>query len=425
VNAVIALAVKDLRLLLRVKAGLFFTFIWPLLVAVGFGAILGGDSGQRSAIGVAVTDEDRSAGSRAFIDALGKGGELELHPATRAEGLDAVRRGRETAAIVLEPGFGAASERMFYGTPPRVLLGIDPARRAESGMLEGILMKHGAARMQRMFEDPGMSRASVARARQSLPPQGASARSDSVRKFLGALDEYLEEGTPPAPAPAGGAAPARGGWQPLVIEKTGVTVQRQGPPSAYAFTFPQGVIWGILGCVMSFAIGLVVERSRGTLVRLQAAPLGRAHILGGKALACFAAVLVLEVLLYTLGVVVFDIGVPSPARLAAAMLSIGVAFVGLMMIVAAIGKNEQTTAAAGWGLMMPLAMLGGAMIPLFIMPPWLVRLSALSPVKWAILALEGATWRQFGWGELLTPCAVLLAVGAASFAVGTRLVRTT
>jgi ABC-2 type transport system permease protein len=423
VGAVLALALKDLRLLVRVKAGLFFTFVWPILVAVGFGAILGGEPGQRSAIGVAVADEDQSKASRAFVAALAKGGELEVQQATRAEALDAVRRGRRTAAIVLESGFGVASQRLFYGAPPRVVLGIDPARRAESGMLEGILMKHGAARMQRMFDDVGASRESVARARQSLPPPGTSSGTDSTLKFLGALDEFLVA-RPSAGTSATGAGRG-GGWQPLTIEKTEVTAERQGPPSAYAFTFPQGVVWGILGCVMSFAIGLVVERTRGTLVRLQAAPLSRAHILGGKAVACFAAVLAMQAMLYLLGVLVFGITVSSLPRLAAAMLSTAVAFVGLMMTVSAIGRNEQTTAAAGWGLIMPLAMLGGAMIPLFVMPAWLVRLSVLSPVKWAILALEGATWRQFGWSEMLQPCGILLAVGLVAFGVGIKAFKTT
>ena len=31
---IMALALKDLRLLLRMRAGLFFTFVWPLLIAV-------------------------------------------------------------------------------------------------------------------------------------------------------------------------------------------------------------------------------------------------------------------------------------------------------------------------------------------------------------------------------------------------------
>ena len=40
--------------------------------------------------------------------------------------------------------------------------------------------------------------------------------------------------------------------------------------------------------------------------------------------------------------------------------------------------------------------------------------------RWAILALEGAVWRQFTFMEMLTPCLILVTVGAACFALGTR-----
>ena len=175
---------------------------------------------------------------------------------------------------------------------------------------------------------------------------------------------------------------------------------------------------------MSFAVGLVVERTHGTLVRLQTAPLTRTQVLAGKALACFIAVMGMQTLLFLLGTAVFGLRVHSALLLGAAMLSIATAFVGIMMLVAAIGRHEQTTSGAGWALLMPMSMIGGGMIPLFVMPPWLVSLSAISPVKWAILALEGATWRGFGAGDMLLPCSVLIAVGLAAFLVGTRAVRT-
>ena len=41
-NQVIALALKDLRLLLRNRGRIFFTFIWPIIVTVLFGLAFGG-----------------------------------------------------------------------------------------------------------------------------------------------------------------------------------------------------------------------------------------------------------------------------------------------------------------------------------------------------------------------------------------------
>src|ERR1039457_1039018 len=66
-SAILALAAKDLRLLVRVKSGLFFAFAWPLVIAILFGAVFSGssDSGSRR-LAVALADEDQSAGSRDF-----------------------------------------------------------------------------------------------------------------------------------------------------------------------------------------------------------------------------------------------------------------------------------------------------------------------------------------------------------------------
>ena len=40
---VIVLALKDLRLMPRNRGGMFFTFVWPVLVTVLFGIMFGGN----------------------------------------------------------------------------------------------------------------------------------------------------------------------------------------------------------------------------------------------------------------------------------------------------------------------------------------------------------------------------------------------
>jgi hypothetical protein len=37
-----------------------------------------------------------------------------------------------------------------------------------------------------------------------------------------------------------------------------------------------------------------------------------------------------------------------------------------------------------------------------------------------MLAIEGGVWRQFTIAEMATPCAILIGVGLACFALGTR-----
>ena len=85
-----------------------------------------------------------------------------------------------------------------------------------------------------------------------------------------------------------------------------------------------------------------------------------------------------------------------------ALLVVPIGFVGLMMLVASLGRTEEAASGAGWALMMPMSMLGGGMIPLAVMPPWIQPFSYASPVRWAIIAYEGAIWRGFSLAEMVT-----------------------
>lgn len=412
---IIALAKKDLRLMPRNKGGMFFTFAWPIVLMVLFGFAFGGAGGDDPAakVRVAVVDEDGSPGSAAFVKTLEES--FELTPMTRSEAETAVRLGRRSGFIVVVKGFGAAAERLFYGAPKEIVLGVDPARSAEAGMIEGLLMKHAAADMQTIFTDPAASSRMADQALARMPTDPAMAPQVApAQRFLGELKTFVN--TPAAPGPPGAA---QGEWVPLKVTSQPIVRQRTGPDNPFDVTFPQGIVWGLIGCVMTFGISLVTERTHGTLVRLRMAPLTRAQILGGKALACFVTIMIVEVILLA---VAFGFGVrpSSMAMLALAGVSAAVCFVGFMMLVASLGKTEQTASGAGWAILMPLSMLGGAMVPQFVMPPWMQTVGMISPIRWVILAIEGGIWRQFTLGEMVLPCAILVTVGMACFAAGTR-----
>jgi ABC-2 type transport system permease protein len=407
---IIALAKKDLRLMPRNKGGMFFTFAWPIVLMVLFGFAFGGrgEGDAAAKVKLAVVDEDGSPGSAEFLTKLEAS--FELTPMTRSEAETAVRRGQRAGYIVMVKGFGAAADRLFYGTPKEIELGVDPARSAEAGMIEGLLMKHAAADMQQVFTDPAASTRMADQALAGLPPGPQAA---PAQRFLGELKTFVN-----SPASAGPAT-GQGGWEPLKITAKAVARERRGPDNAFDVTFPQGIVWGLIGCVMTFGISLVTERTHGTLVRLRMAPLSRAQILGGKALACFVTIVIVELMLLA---VAFGFGVrpTSLPMLALAGLSAAVCFVGFMMLIASLGKTEQTASGAGWAILMPLSMLGGAMVPQFVMPQWMQTAGQLSPIRWVILAIEGGIWRQFTLSEMVLPCTILVAVGVVCFALGTR-----
>lgn len=415
-KAVLALALKDLRLLTRHRGDFFFVVAWPILLAVLFGVIFAAPPEGRSPLEVALVDEDGTDGSRAFAARLGRKGGLDVATVSRPEAEALVRQGKRMAWVALKPGFGEAAANPFGGSAPSVEMGIDPVRKAEAAMLEGLLAREAAERLQERLSDRDASRRMVADALSRLryaPPWSPERKRNE--RFLAELDRWLAE------APADGAGGVT--LQPLAVERTAAAPDRRGPRRSFEFTFPQGMLWGLLACAANFAIGLVRERTTGTLGRLLTAPLTRRQILLGKALACFLAMVAVEALLVATGVLGFEVRPMSWPLLAAAVTAAATAFTGIMMALSVVADTEQSASGAAWATLLVFALLGGGMVPLFVMPGWMLTASGVSPARWAILAFEGALWRGFSPAEMGLPLGVLLAIGAAGLVVGVRLFR--
>lgn len=413
------LAIKDIRILLRDKSGFFFTFFYPILIAVFMGVIfsgVGGGSGpNKSALSVYVIDEDSTDISKKFVETLSKSEELELTPISLEKAREEVQLGKKSAYILIKKGYGKARENMFTSSSPVVEIGIDPSRRAEAYLLTGLLLQYGSQDMQKVFTNRNLMRRQVEESLKQLP----GAQSTTLSKFLLSLDKYLADTTNSADDVNGGFK----GFEPLKVEEKAIVRQRIGPPSSFAVTFPQGVMWGIIACITTFSLSLVTERNKGTLMRLKTGPLKGYQILGSKALACFLTTISVSIILMALGILVFGVEVASYLDLAIGLVIVSGSFVGFMMLLSVLGKTEQSASGISWGILLVLAMIGGGMLPLFFMPDWLKTFSDISPIKWGILALEGTIWRDFTFSELLQPYLVLAAFGLVSFILGARLFR--
>lgn len=434
-GAILAMAVKDLRLLVRDRMGAFFAFGFPLVMAVLFGTIFTDRGGDDSRIEIIVVDEDRSAGSAEFVKVLEGASELRVVRHTgekqafdRASATEVVRRGGVPAFVAIPKGFGESRESMFFGAGAKLLLGVDPSRKAEQGMLEGLLTKYGFLQLQQSFQDPAIMRGRVKSSMDRLraDPDVPDPTRRVLDQFFGDLDRFLVD-LPEATTAAGEGKPApdrdsgMGGFQPIAIEKAEIVKPaRGGPKNAYAISFPQGIIWGVMGCALGFGISLAQERTKGTLMRLLVAPIGNSHVLAGKALGCFIATVSVSLALIALSMAPpFNVRPTSLPLTLAAVLATAVCFVGIMMLLAVFGgASERGGQGLGWGVLLLLAMVGGGMIPLFVMPDWMKSISVVSPVRWAILSIEMGLWRDATPIEMIKPCAILVSIGLVGFAIG-------
>lgn len=419
---VISLARKDLKLLLRDKPGFFFTFFFPVVYASFFGLIMGGMGGGSASIAVAVVDEDETDGSRAFVEVLRAGAELRLREVNREEATELVRKGKCTAYIILPVGFGDRYQRPFSRGMPEIEAGIDPSRRAEAGLLQGVLAKAMFQNTIEMFTDPEKARASI---RDSIAEVTESEEIDpfwrsTLMAFLPALDQFLNELPKNDEVNGGQSGVAMPDFANFGVNMVEVRRERRGPKSAFDISFPQGAVWAMLTCAASFGISLVTERTRGTLLRLRMMPVGPREILAGKAVACFVTTAAVTVALLLFAGLVFGLRPNSVPLLGLAIFCACICFVGIMMLLSVLGKTEQSAAGIGWAILMVMAMIGGGMIPLAFLPDMMRTISHVSPIKWTIYAMEGAVWRGFSPAEMMLPCGFLVAIGVVCFAIGVR-----
>ncbi|MBX3373602.1 MAG: ABC transporter permease [Phycisphaeraceae bacterium] len=420
---VLTLALKDLRLLARDRVGFFFTCAFPLLYAIFFGAIFSGSAGDRAGISVVVADLDQTPESAAFVEELRASSALEITLAGSEEAaLDHVRRGRQTGAVILPPGFGQARSNPFSGSAATLRLAVDPARSAERGLLEGVVTERLFASLAQLFGDPLAARDLARRSQAGLAHRAATDPfvGAAVLPFLQSLESFMDQAVQQdgAPDDDAHAAPA-GGLRPFAIEHVDVARNRSGePPTAFAVSFPQAISWALIGCAAAFGISLVVERTRGTLPRLLVAPIRVGHLLAGKALACFTATVAVCVFLLLVGCTVFGIRPVAPALLALAVPVAASAFVGIMMLLSVLGRTEAAAGGIGWSILLIMAMVGGGMVPQFIMPAWMQHVGAVSPVSWTIRLLDGALWRGTTASDFATQSAALLGIGLGGLLLG-------
>ncbi|MGD8604951.1 MAG: ABC transporter permease [Anaerolineales bacterium] len=415
---IFTLAIKDLRLLIRDRFGLFWVIAFPLLMALFFGSIFSSGGSTSRSLKIAAVSDNATENAEQFY------GELE-----KADVLSVARLPLDSARMMVSNGKLVAyvhykdtlqSEYGFFSSgAPSIEVGIDPSRKAETGYLRGLINQAYFQSLQRQMTDlPRMRKLLQNEILQVDSSTGLAGEQKTLLKgFLGNLDDFLGS-VDTADDSSSSIVAKNSPFGKLDIDVVNMTIDRKAPKSSWEITFPQALQWALIGCAAAFALSIVTERTRGTFLRLRLAPLSRVHILAGKGLACFIACVVVTSGLLAFGVLVFDVRVASLGGLVLAVGSAAVCFVGLMMFISVIGKTEQAVGGAGWAIFLVMAMTGGGMVPLMFMPGWFSAISDFSPIKWSILASEGAIWRGFDYSQMMLPVGILLAVGLVAFSAG-------
>jgi ABC-2 type transport system permease protein len=186
-------------------------------------------------------------------------------------------------------------------------------------------------------------------------------------------------------------------------------------PNSTEQNVPGYTIFGVFFIVLTLASSFLQEKNDGTFQRILTAPLSKTALIIGKLLPYYLVNLIQIGLMFTVGVVFFDLRLGNMPALILVSLALSAAANGLGLMVAAIGRTEAQVNALSVLLAITLSALGGMMVPAFVMPGFMKTLSQFTPHAWALAGYHDVIIRGLGVRDVLGEAGVLFGFSALFF----------
>ncbi len=372
----LAIAASGVRRMFRERSNYFFVFILPLGIIVIIGSLFG--SGFRPTIGVVAPDAGVGA---ALAERIGDIDDVEIVEYDDRDDLEvAVERSTVQAGVSIDGGF---EDALQSGSPGGVeyMARPDSAGPQLQALVSAVVTEFSydviSARVAGDELAEGIS-AAVDR-RSEFPPVEVRLSSTGEAMFDASLGQF-----------------DLGASSQLVL-----------------FMF----LTGLTG-----SAALIQSRQLGVSRRMLGTPTSARTIIVGETLGRFGVVLVQGLYILFVTLIVFGVNWGDPLGAAAIMTLFGLVAAGAAMLMGSVFENDQQAGGVGVMLGLGLAALGGAMVPVEVMPAGMQTVARFTPHAWAIdafgeLVLEDGTIVDIGTqlGVLAVFAVVFLALAAWRF----------
>lgn len=386
-RALWATAGLALRRFVRDRANIFFAFVLPLLlvfvIGVQFGG--GGPSGR-----VALAAGAAEAGASSAGDAAG--------------GLaQTVTAGLDDAGLEVDVlGHDTARQRVARGRADVALL---LPTAAEDDYTAG-----QDVRLEMVVGSDGSSRDVAAQVRQAVAGVAAE------RTQLAALTA--------AGRSAGDAAEALtaarsedGAVTVSVVDTSDVALAFAGTGGFTVGAGSQVLLFVFLNSLAA-SQDLIQSRRYGTITRALAAPVPAGRVLGGQALGRFTIAFAQGAYIMAASSLLFSVSWGNLAASLVVLAAFAAVAAGAAMLLGALLDNEGAASAAGIGIGLVLAGLGGGMLPLELFPDTLRRIAHVTPHAWGYDAFAQIQRHGGGVLDVLPELGMLLGMAVLLLGAG-------
>jgi ABC-2 type transport system permease protein len=413
-TALAATTAKELKVLIKDPGALAALFLMPLIFILVMSLALSSlYSPGQSSISVAVADADGGPFGAALVNSLAGVGGLALVTADksgakldRAAAEAMVTAGKAQVALIVPAGIGEAlRQRMIGGGPmPQLDLVADPTLSPQvlaplHGAVSGFAEQAAFGLVAPLGID--LLVAQVSAGGTAVPPALADALKHRMAGGIGGTGSLV-----------------------AIRDALPVGIHRERGPNSVEQNVPAYTLFGLFFISTRLAASIFEERQIGTFRRLLAAPVSRATLMAGKLAAYVVVNLVQVLVLFGFGVLVLPhLGVPPmslgahPENLVVITLAVSLAATSLGLLLAAIARTEAQANGIGLILILVSAMLGGVMVPRFVMPGFMQHIGWISPHAWGLEAYQDVLMRDGGFSAILPDVAVLLLFAAIFFSI--------
>jgi ABC transporter DrrB family efflux protein len=184
--------------------------------------------------------------------------------------------------------------------------------------------------------------------------------------------------------------------------------------------------WAIAsGATFGAAITLVSWRENKLLRRLRLSPVSTGSVVTARIGVSLAVALVQLVAFLVIATTpYFGLKLTASWWMAIPVVIVGtLAFMSIGLLAGAIAKTQQAATAIANLVILPMAFLGGAFIPLDFAPAWIREVSYVMPLRYLVTGMQNVMARGEGPVSALPAIAVMLAITAVLTLIAVRVFR--
>ena len=339
----LALATAELKRVTRDRTFLFFVIVLPILVILLVGVTTA--SSTRIRVGV-VPGQSAPLATQLVGDLESSPGLTTQRYATRAKGVDALRRGEVEAVVVVPTTLDTDLRSGLTTRIPVLVSGAVQSSQAAVTAVTSVVARHGATIQAATFATAHSSR--------GFEQNLAATRS-------------LQRETPIA-----------------AVRTEVVNSKSNFLPLGYSYSAPTMLVLFVFINALAGGAAMIQTRRFGIFARALAAPIRPRDLVLGEALCYLTLALGQALLIVVVGAVMFGVSWGNPVAAAALIGMWALVGTGAGMASGALFRTPEQASAIGPALGIAFGMLGGCMWPLEIVPQSVRMVGHATPHAWAV-----------------------------------------